>query len=70
MHGWKEKDSVNNIRYRMYRQSGAKITCEKLPPREDVLQLHIEGELSSVYMATKFISTIGLKRPFPKSLVS
>ena len=41
MYGWKGKDSVNNIRYWMYCQSGAKIASEKLPPCEDVLQLHI-----------------------------
>ena len=31
---------------------------------------HIEGELSSAYMATKFISTTGRKRPSPKWLLS
>ena len=41
MYGWKGKDSVNNIRCRMYCQSGAKIACEKLPSCEDLLQLHI-----------------------------
>ena len=41
MYGWKGKDSVNNIRYWMYCQNGAKIASEKLPPCEDVLQLHI-----------------------------
>ena len=44
MCGWKGKDSVNNIRYWMYCQSRAKIACEKLPPWEDVLQLHILRE--------------------------
>ena len=41
MYGRKGKDSFNNIRHRMYCQSGAKIACEKLPPCEDLLQLHI-----------------------------
>ena len=38
---WKGKDSFNNIRYRMYCKSRAKIACKKLLPCEDVLQLHI-----------------------------
>ena len=41
MYSWKDNDSVNDVRYRMYCQSGGKISCEKLPPCEDVLQLHI-----------------------------
>ena len=39
---------LNSIRYWMYCPSGAKIACEKLPPCEDVLQLHV---LRSNYQA-------------------
>ena len=41
MYDWKGKDSVNERRYRIYCQSGAKTACEKLPTCKDVLQLHI-----------------------------
>ena len=41
MYGWKGNDSVNEIRYRISCESWGKIACEKLPPCEDVLKLHI-----------------------------
>ena len=40
MYGWKGYDSVDEIRYRMYCQSGGKISCEHLPPCAEVLELH------------------------------
>ena len=49
MYNWKGgEESINEIRYRMYCQSGGKIACEKLPPCKNVLQLHI---LRSNYQA-------------------
>ena len=41
MYGWKGFDSVDEIRYRMYCQSGGKIACQQLPPCTDVLELHV-----------------------------
>ena len=40
MYGWKETILVNEVRYRMYCQSGGKVACEKLPPCESVVRLH------------------------------
>ena len=41
MYGWKGHESLNEIRYCMYCQSGGKISCEQLPPCNDVLELHM-----------------------------
>ena len=41
MYGWKGIHSLREIQYKMYCQSGGKIACEKLPPCDDVLELHI-----------------------------
>ena len=40
MYGWNGYDSVDEIRYRMYCQSGGKISWEHLPPCAEVLELH------------------------------
>ena len=41
MYGWKKSDSVNDIIYQIFCQSGGKIPCEQLPPCENILKLHI-----------------------------
>ena len=41
IYGWRGTQSLQDVRYKMYCQSGGKISCEKLPPCEDVLELHI-----------------------------
>ena len=41
MYGWKGIHSPQEIWYKIYCQSGGKIACEKLPPCDDVLELHI-----------------------------
>ena len=38
MYSWKENDSVNDERHRMYCQCGKNISCEKFPPCKDVLK--------------------------------
>ena len=40
MYGWKGYDSVDEICYRMYCQSGGNILCEHLPPCAEVLEFH------------------------------
>ena len=42
LYGWKETKSLQDVRYKMYCQSGGKLSCEKLPPCDDVLELHIK----------------------------
>jgi hypothetical protein len=41
MYGGKD-GAVNELRFRMYCQSGGKIGCENLPPCKNVLDLHIQ----------------------------
>ena len=50
MYSWEGNDLVNDVRYRMYCQSGGKISCEKLPPCEDVLRLHIRRANYQAYI--------------------
>lgn len=41
IYGWEGKDLVDETRYRLYCQSGRKMSCQQLPPFTDVLELHV-----------------------------
>ena len=50
MYSWEGSNSVNDVRYGMYCKSGGKISCEKIPPCEDVLRLHIRRANYQAYI--------------------
>ena len=41
MYGCKRNNSVDELRYRMYRQGAGKLACDHLPPCSDALDLQI-----------------------------
>ena len=50
LYGWRETNSLQDVRYKMYCQSGGKLSCEKLPPCDDVLELHISRANYQAYI--------------------